>query len=161
MNAITVTREYGSGGGEVARLLAERLGWELLDHALLHQAAELEHLPDSELEQLDENAVSMADHFRLHPPHERYIHGLTEATRQAAARGNIILVGRGTRHLLGETPNAFHLRLVAPSDKRVERMAALENWSPEQATARCLEVDRTRERFTRYFFGSTALEPDQ
>jgi len=161
MKVITVTREYGSGGGEVARRLAERLGWELLDHALLHQAAELEHLPDSELEQLDEKAVSMADHFRLHPPHARYIHGLTEATRQATARGNIILVGRGTRHLLGETPNALHLRLVAPRDKRVERMAALENWSPEQATARCLEVDRTRERFTRYFFGARALEPDQ
>jgi len=161
MKVITIAREYGSGGGEVARRLSERLGWELLDHALLHQAAELEHLPDSELEQLDEKAVSMADHFRLHSPHERYIHGLTEATRQAADRGNIILVGRGTRQLLGETPNAFHLRLVAPRDKRVERMSAIENWSAEQATARCLEVDRTRERFTRYFFGAGALEPDQ
>jgi CMP/dCMP kinase len=161
MKVITITREYGAGGREVARRLAETLGWELLDHALLHRAAELEHLPDSELEQWDEKAISMADRFRLHSPHEHYIHGLTEATRQAAARGNIILVGRGTRQLLGETPDAFHLRLVAPSDKRVERMAALENWSPEQSTARCLEVDRTRERFTRYFFGATALQPDQ
>src|SRR4051794_12273764 len=161
MKVITITREYGAGGREVARRLAETLGWELLDHALLHQAAELEHLSDEELEQWDEKAVSMADRLRLHPPHERYIHGLAEATRRAAARGHIVLVGRGTRHLLGDQPEAFHLRLVAPKDKRVERMAALEGWSSEVAAARCTEVDQARERFTRYFFGSGALEPDQ
>jgi cytidylate kinase len=161
MRVVTITREYGAGGREVARRLAEALGWELLDHALLHQAAELEHLPDSELEPWDEKAVSMADRFRLHPPHERYLHGLTEATRRAAARGNIVLVGRGTRHLLGETPDALHVRLVAPRDKRAERMARLENWSTEEATARCIEVDRSRERFTRYFFGPDTLRPEE
>jgi cytidylate kinase len=161
MNIITVSREYGAGGGEVARQLAEVLGWELLDRQLLHQAAEVEHLPDADLERLDEKALSMTDRFRLHPPHERYIHGLREAARQAAVRGNVILVGRGTRQLLGETPNAFHLRLVAPRDWRVQRMAQRENWSLEQALARCAEVDRTRDRFTRYFFGPAALQPAQ
>jgi cytidylate kinase len=161
MNVITVSREYGAGGGEVARCLAEALGWELLDRELLHQAAAVEHVPDTELERLDEKAVRMADRFRLHPPHQKYLHGLTEAARQAAARGNVILVGRGTRQLLGEAPGAFHLRLVAPRDWRVERMARREGWTPEQALARCLEVDRTRERFSRYFFGPAALQPDQ
>jgi cytidylate kinase len=161
MNVITVSREYGAGGGEVARRLAETLGWELLDHALLHEAAAVEHVPDAELERLDEKALSLADRFRLHPPHQKYIHGITEAARQAAARGNVVLVGRGTRHLLGDAANAFHLRLVAPRQWRGERMARLEGWSPEQAQARCLEVDRTRERFTRYFFGVQALRPDQ
>src|SRR5713226_3909236 len=103
MNVITISREYGAGGGEVARHLAAALGWELLDRELLHQAAAVEHVPDGDLERLDEKAISMADRFRLHPPHERYIHGLTEAARGAAARGNVILVGRGTRQLLGET----------------------------------------------------------
>jgi cytidylate kinase len=161
MNVITVSREYGAGGGEVARSLADTLGWELLDRALLHQAAEVEHVPDADLEQLDEKAVTMVDRFRLHPPHQQYIHGLTAAARQAAARGNVVLVGRGTRQLLGETANAFHLRLVAPREWRVQRMAHLEGWPTDQALARCLEVDRTRERFNRYFFGASALQPDQ
>lgn len=161
MNVLTVSREYGAGGGEVARRLAEGLGWELLDRELLHQAAAVEHVPDADLERLDEKAVSLADRFRLHPPHQKYIHGLTEAARQAAARGNVILVGRGTRQLLGEMPGAFHLRLVASRDWRVERMAGLEGGAREQALARCLEVDRTRDRFTRYFFGAAASRPDQ
>jgi len=161
MRIITITREYGAGGHEVAENLARILGWELLDRELLHQAAEIEHVPDPELERLDEQAVSMADRFRLHPPHKKYIHGLTEAALQAASRGNVVLVGRGARHLLGEMPDAFHLRLVASQQWRVERMASLEGWSLDEARTRCLEVDRIRELFTRYFFGDTALQPAQ
>ena len=135
MKVITITREYGAGGGEVARKLAERLGWEVLDRELLHQAAEIEHVPDAELERLDEKVVSMADRFSLHPPHQKYLHGLTEAARQAAQRGNVVLVGRGARHLLGEMPDVFHLRLIAPRQWRAVRMAQLEGWSMDEARA--------------------------
>jgi cytidylate kinase len=161
MNVITVTREYGAGGHEVARRLAERLGWELLDRELLHRAAAVEHLPDAELERLDEKEVSLADRFRLHPPHQQYIHGLREAARQAAAKGNVVLVGRGTGQLLADLPNAFHLRPVADTGWRARRMAQREGWSPEQALARCAEEDRVRARFTRYFFGADALRPEK
>jgi cytidylate kinase len=161
MKVITISREYGAGGGEVAERLAGAIGWDLLDHELLHRAAQLEHLPDSELEAIDERAVSLADRFRLHPPHQRYLHGLSEAARQAAAQGKVILVGRGSRQLVGEVPDAFHLRLVAPSDWRARRMAANENLPLEQAEARRLQVDRARERFTRYFFGAAADRPCQ
>ncbi len=76
MRLITVSREYGAGGGEVASPLSRALGWELLDRGLLHRAAQLENLADAELEALDEQAVSVADRFRHHPLHERSIHGL-------------------------------------------------------------------------------------
>jgi cytidylate kinase len=161
MKAITITREYGAGGGEVAKRLAEALGWEVLDRELLHQAAQIEHVPDADLDRLDEKAVSTADRFRLHPPHQKYLHGLTEAARQAAQRGNVVIVGRGSRHLLGDMPEVFHLRLVAPREWRAERMARLEGWSLDQARARCREVDRTRELFARYFFGDPAVQPAQ
>src|SRR5947199_3085661 len=144
MRIITVSREYGAGGGEAARLLAEALGWELLDRELLHQAAAVEHVPDADLERLDERAISLADRFRLHPPHQKYLHGLTEAARAAAARGNVVLVGRGARQLLGEHPGAFHLRLVAPREWRARRMASREGRTHGPALARCLEGDRTR-----------------
>src|SRR5262249_60940492 len=123
LNLLTITGEYGAGGAEVGRRLAELLGWELLDRELLHRAAAIEHVPDADLERLDEQALSLADRFRLHPPHERYMHGLSEVARQAAARGKVILVGRGTRHLVGDAPNIFHLHLMAPREWRRQRMA--------------------------------------
>jgi cytidylate kinase len=161
MNVVTVTREYGAGGYEVARRLAELLGWELLDRELLHQAAAVEHLSDAELERLDEKAVTLADRFRLHPPHQRYLHGLTEAARRAAERGNVVLVGRGTGQLLGEHPNVLHLRLIAPLEWRAQRMADKEGWSLEEARIRCAEQDRSRERFNRYFFGDAPFQPSR
>jgi cytidylate kinase len=159
MNVLTITRDFGAGGYETARRLAETLGWELLDRALLHQAAAVENLPDEELERLDEKAVSLGDRFRLHSPHQRYLHGLREAALQAAARGNVVLVGRGTGHLLADVPNVLHVRLVAPKEWRAQRMMTREGWTGEQALARCTEEDHNRERFTRYFFGEAPFQP--
>jgi cytidylate kinase len=153
-----VTREYGAGGYEVAHRLAEVLGWELLDRELLHRAAAVAHLPDADLERLDEKAISMADRFRLHPPHQQYIQALREAASQAAAKGNVVLVGRGTGQLLLDLPNVFHLRLAAPREWRAQRMAQQQGWTFEQALARCSAEDRTRDRFTRYFFGEAPFQ---
>ena len=75
------------GAREVARRLAEDLGWTLLDRELLHQAAAIEHVPDSELEALDEQSIGVADRFRLHPPHDRYIHGLKEVVEPGGGPG--------------------------------------------------------------------------
>lgn len=161
MNVVTISREYGAGGGEVATKLAEALGWELLDRELLHRAAEVEHVPDADLERLDEKALSMADHLRLRPPHRQYLHGLRTVVEQAAQRGNVVLVGRGARHLLGEVPGAFHLRLVAPKDWRARRMATLEGWPLDRAVAQCAETDRIRDRFNRYFFGDRVTMPSE
>ncbi len=159
MNAITVTREFGAGGYEVARRLSQLLGWELLDRELLHRAAAVEHLPDAEFERVDEKAVSLADRFRLHPPHQEYIHGLEEAAQEAARKGNVVLVGRGTGQLLADAPGVFHLRLVAPREWRAKRMAQNERWTEEAALARCAQEDRNRDRFTRYFFGEAPFQP--
>jgi cytidylate kinase len=159
MNVITVTRDYGAGGYEVARGLAEALGWEPLDRELLHRAAAVEHVSDAELERFDEKAIPLADRFRLHPPHQKYIEGLRQVAHEAAAKGNAVLVGRGTGHLLADRPNVFHLRLAAPREWRARRMASKEGWTFEQALARCAAEDRSRDRFTRYFFGDAPLQP--
>lgn len=161
MNVITIAREYGAGGAELSRLLAQSLGWELLDRELLHQAAETQHVPDAELERMDERAIAMADRFQLHPPHQSYLEGLRKAVQQAAARGRVILVGRGARHLLGERSDCLHLRLAAPPAWRAERMARRQGWPLEAALARCAEVDRARRQFTRYFFGQAATQSAQ
>jgi cytidylate kinase len=54
MRAITISREYGSGGGEIAARLARRLNWQLIDHAIIeHTARELE-VHETEVEKHDE-----------------------------------------------------------------------------------------------------------
>jgi cytidylate kinase len=161
INVITIAREYGAGGGEVAARLAETLGWKLLDRELLHEIAQVAQVPDADLERLDEKALGVVDRFRLNPLHERYLNALAEAVRVAAMRGNVVMVGRGTRHLLGDAPKTLHVRLVAPLEWRARRMAQRVGGSVEQALARCQEVDRVRARFMRYFCGEAVYQPAQ
>src|SRR5690242_21481295 len=54
MNAITISRQYGSGGGEIAARLAQRLGWQLIDHEIVAQVAHELGITPEEAESRDE-----------------------------------------------------------------------------------------------------------
>src|SRR6266516_3065451 len=76
MRAITISREYGSGGGEIGARLAKRLGWQLIDHDVVVRVARLLHVSEKEAEEHDERVESLASRiFRslrvVHPsdPH--------------------------------------------------------------------------------------------
>ena len=57
MHAITISREYGSGGGEIAARLARQLGWQLLDHAVIEETARELEVHETEVEKHDEEYV--------------------------------------------------------------------------------------------------------
>lgn len=161
MNVITLSREAYAGGGEAAQKLGQALGWQVLDRDLVHQAAAVEHVPDAEFDNLDEHAFSLAERLIFDPPYERYLHGLREVAQQAAERGNVVLVGRGMRHLLDHSGQHLHVRLVAPIDWRAERASQRTGMARADAHAHCAALDRQRERFLRYFFGRDANQPSQ
>src|SRR5205085_4402756 len=60
MRAVTISREYGSGGGEIARRLAQRLGWRLIDHEVVVQVAHALGVSEAEAEAHDERADNIA-----------------------------------------------------------------------------------------------------
>src|SRR2546427_12644915 len=63
---ITVTRQYGSGGSDIARLVAERLGWELVDNQFVEAVARRAGVPPDEVAQREERAPGLLE--RLAPP---------------------------------------------------------------------------------------------
>ena len=150
MNVVTLSREYGSGGEEVAQGLARALGWQILDRELLHEAAQIAHMSEADIERLDEQPAGKGERLASSLAHQQYIRALTDAATQAARRGGVILVGRGSRHLVGEMKEAFHLRLVAPMAWRAFRIARQQGITTEEATARCTENDRLRRQFTHF-----------
>src|SRR6478609_7134103 len=60
MSAVTISREYGSGGGEVARRLADRLGWHLVDHEVVADVARALNVSEKEAEAHDERIDTLA-----------------------------------------------------------------------------------------------------
>src|SRR5260370_42471916 len=61
MQAITISREYGSGGGEIATRLTKRLGWQLVDHEVVVQAAHEPGVSEAEVEEHDERVWSIIE----------------------------------------------------------------------------------------------------
>src|SRR4051812_9935580 len=117
MRAVTISREYGSGGGEIAARLARRLGWHLIDHEVVADVARALGVSEAEAATRDEHQDSLVLQIlsslgALRSPvpaalpaaltTEAHIY---EAARQrvvaaAVARGQAVIVGRGAQVLL-------------------------------------------------------------
>src|SRR5438094_9815459 len=65
MRAVTISREYGSGGGEIASRLANRLGWHLVDHEVVMDVARSLGVSEAEAEAHDEHADTLAARILL------------------------------------------------------------------------------------------------
>ena len=161
---ITVSREAGAGGGEIARLVAQRLGWELLDARLLDCVADRFHLPRPMLEMVDETSMNWVyDMFgpwldRQIIPHEKYLVRLSRVVRAAALRGSVVLVGRGAQFMLprGEV---LAVRVVASQQSRVRRVMQRTGISETAARRLVAETDRGRSEFVQHFFHHDIADP--
>ncbi len=166
---VTVGREYGSGGAAIAGALAQRVGFRLLDRALIDQIAARAHIDPALAVRLDERvdswATRVARSLRFGPfeavspvdgdailDAER-LQALTAALiEEAAGAGECVIVGRGAQCLLRERPEVFHVFVYAPIEERMRRLR--DRLGPEtDLTARIDEVDRERAAYVRRHFG--------
>src|SRR5437588_8399490 len=131
MRAITISREYGSGGGEIATRLAQRLGWQLIDHEVVVRVAQKLHVSEEEAEYHDECVESLAARIfkslRLaHPtmpvtvdiPLTMDSRAFYEARSQiiegAVATGHVVIVGRGAQEHLSQRRDCVPVGFVSP-----------------------------------------------
>jgi cytidylate kinase len=174
MRAVTISREYGSGGGEIAGRLARRLGWRLVDHEIVVRLAQTLGETEAEAEALDERTEgflwrmleglryaapwTMVDQPRsLEEERRRHRAALASIIDAAAALGDVVIVGRGAQAVLADRRDALHIRIVAPLEARIAYVVRRENLTPEVARARILTIDRDR---ARYLQEAEHLRPD-
>jgi cytidylate kinase len=138
---ITIEREYGCGGGMIAKNVADRLGWKLWDQLLTSEIARLSHCDQCEVEVREERLDPL--YYRLFKSVLRgsfegslnlhrlklvdadSIMRITEKVTQAAASaGNCVIVGRGSQHFLRERNDTLRVFLYAPKDEKVRRLKA-------------------------------------
>lgn len=119
MPTIAMTREMGTQGRDVALLLAERLGLELVHHELIeHEIAERTHQPESEVHKFLEGGPTLWS--RIAARAEGRLAGQTaEQVLEMASLGNVILRGWGAANLLRNFPHILRVRVCAPMEKRV------------------------------------------
>ncbi|MBI2302941.1 MAG: cytidylate kinase family protein, partial [Armatimonadetes bacterium] len=154
---VTISRQFGAGGRELAELLATTLGWPLHDRDMLQQSGSLSGIALPELMRVDERGPEFLERLHLMQDSARYFEALREALVRAAG-GPAILVGRGG-NMLVPSDAALHLRLVADDADRVERVMRRRWLAAGAAEALMHEEDRHRADFHRHFFRADWSDP--
>ena len=88
-----------------------------------------------------------------------YMKTMMAIIRELGERGEIVVLGRGSQMILRELPGALHLLTLAPEELRIERLAARDRISPEEATRRVHDRDRARAAFHRKFWKVDVNDP--
>lgn len=168
IRVITLEREYGSGGGEVAASIAARLGWKLWDQLLTEEIAR----------RLDCDCGAVANHEeKKDPAYYRLLKAFmrgsfegslnaprlnmvdTECVREVAQKllpeiadaGKAVIVGRGSAYYLSKRVDTFHVFVYAPFQERVRRLQAMGK-SEKEAIELVETVDRDRADFINKYF---------
>lgn len=158
---ITIGREYGSGGYEVARKLSEALGWKYYDRELIAEIADKAMISESFVESHDEVPVRRNIFREVFPifanddsDQEKYIFKRQgEFICELAEKGNCIIVGRRADYYLGDNPEACHIFLYADMDFRIARIAEKFNCTPEEAKEKIVDMDKRRKTSYEYTTG--------
>ncbi len=165
---ITVEREYGSGGGEVAQLLSERLGWKLWDDLLTEEIARLANCPKAVVEVREERNDPLyyrlfksflrgsyegsINAYKLKLVDSETILKMTErVVRHAAGKGNCVIVGRGSQHFLEDNPETLRVFLYAAREDKIRRIMA-GGKTESEAQELVDTVDRDRIDFIQRYF---------
>ena len=168
--ALTVSREFGSGGGRIAKTIAGWLGWRLLDNELIASIAEAarvdskvvrhydEHV-DSWLQRLNEEAVRGVAMAAGRPFNEEDIfdaQAMVDLTRriieEAYAAGNCVIVGRGAQCILEHKADVFHVFVSASLRDRMHRLKRRLEPGADIAL-RIRSVDSERAKYLHQTFG--------
>jgi cytidylate kinase len=169
---VTVAREYGSGGGRVAQLLAGHLGWKLLDRCLVEKIADAARIDPQVAEKFDERPDPwfnrLAEEFREYSGLRGYIRGplpdrfdaevAAQLTRriieEAAEIGDCVIVGRGSQCILQQREDAFHVFIYAPRCERLARLLRRDlRLSKAEAEKNLVAEDESRAAYVRNHYG--------
>jgi cytidylate kinase len=167
---ITVEREYGSGGGEIACELAKRLGWKVWDHALTEEIAKAANVECSTVERCAERAdgtfqrlvkVFWRGSYERSVPlsgseafdTDSFVSVGEQVMGKVAEAGNCVIVGRGAPYFLRQRADAFHVFLYAPHAEKLSRLLRLGK-NRKDAEELLDTIDRDRMTFVKRYFGA-------
>jgi cytidylate kinase len=169
IRAITISREFGSGGGSIARILAHRLSWRLVDSVLIDEIARIANVNPQLAAYLDESVDPWFHRLTKALWHGGYEGSATwvltnvfdadamaslcqRVITEAVEIGQCIIVGRGGQCILQDRPDVFHVAVYAPLDERIDRLRDRKPPDMDLA-ALAQEADHRRAAYIRRYFG--------
>jgi cytidylate kinase len=174
---ITISRQFGAGGSDVAQRVAKALDWQLVDNELVEQVASRAGMSPEEVARREERAPSFVERLtrtlaaqnpELVPPQggtvkdieEKSLVSITESVVSELARqGRVVFVGRAAPAVIGLQADALHVKLVAPRAWRIERIRERFDLSADEAERQLDEVDSQRARYHKEYYHRSWSDP--
>jgi len=164
---LTVSRLYGSGGSEVAAIVAKTLRWSLLDNDVVDAVAARMGLSAAEVQAREERVPSLVERLTAamamgsqewvspmassakRPTDEQLIEVTHRVVMEAIANGPVVLVGRGTQEMLAEREDTLHVFCYAPRKALIARTMQREGVSAEEAARLVDDINKQRDQWVR------------
>ncbi len=157
MAVITISRQMGSLGRQVAEEIGRCLSYRVVWREVINEAASRAGVPEVALATIDE-----LDFLGLRPSvnaRKAYHEAVRDIMIELAEEGNVVIVGRAGQVILRGSPNVLHVRIYAPLDLRVERVTQRHNVSLEAARAQVLASDQARTRYLKRYYQARWDDP--
>ena len=158
---IVIGRQFGSGGKDLGKALAKKLGYEFYDNEIIQLAAGSTGYDPKFIETREEN---MTNSFLYDLMNQMYVYSDSKGApqdeifksegkviRDLASKGNCVIIGRCADYVLKDRPNTMKIFLHAPEKYRKERIMKTENLSPEAALQKIHKMDKRRSDNYRYY----------
>ncbi len=158
---ITLSRDLGSLGDQIAAELGVRLGWTVVDREIVDHIAKDSHVRQNLVKQLDEKSQGLAQEtiqrfLRMAEGGSfgvaEYRESLLKTMAYLSARGEAIIIGRGANFILRSEGKGLHVRIVASPGIRAQRLSLRWHVPPAEAHWRMAEADAERRNFIRRLF---------
>ena len=161
---ITISREPGSGGSEIARRLAKALNLDLIGGQIIQHIADSAKMSRRVIESLDEKEVTFRDNLLMslfgesRPWPGEYLKHLTRVLGTIGAFGNVIIVGRGANHVLPQE-KTFKVRIIAPLELRIKYFMDDRRYTRAEAEEYVVKTENNRKAFIRKYFNVDVADP--
>jgi cytidylate kinase len=169
---ITISRQYGAGGSEIAARVAQALGWRVVDNEVVERVAARAGVSPEDLAEREERVPTFIERLArtlvaatpelVVPPEaggtvpqleEADLVRITEAVvAEIAAEGKVVMVGRAASAVLTRQRDALHVKVVASRDYRIRTAAQRLKVSPEEAGKVVDDSDKMRVRYHRQYY---------
>lgn len=155
---ITISREFGAGGGEIGKEVARRLGYEYYDKAIILRAAKEANIDVESGFRWDESvpvnfgfAQSLFDFYNK-PLNEKLFEAQKQVIRKIGEKGNCVIVGRNANAILSQFDSCLHVFICANARWRIERSMKLYPDANESKIAdQMAAIDKRRKKYCAYY----------
>ncbi len=157
MSVITISRQLGSLGTEIAKAVAEKLDYQCAEKELIWKMMLDYGMQICDVQSLDEKTPPRWDFLSIQ--RRTFLNFIQKVIYELARKSRVVIVGRGGQLILKDLPGTLHVRVFAPANVRVRRLVENTGVNETYAEQIIMQNDHDSSGYIRSFFNADWADP--